>query len=86
MLHGGRFAGQRLQGIVLTLTIRHFQGRLDQGAQLLETDRLGQIIEGSRLERGHSVFGAAVGSNHRHRHLSIVFSDVADNVESVAIR
>ncbi len=56
-----------------------------QRAQLLEPDRLRDIVEGARLERGHRVLGAAVGGDHRHRDVGGLPGNVAHQVESFAV-
>jgi hypothetical protein len=59
-----------LQGLIAASPpIRQAQRRLDQGAQLLKANRLGQIIESPRLERCHRIFGTAEGGNDRNRGL-----------------
>ncbi len=37
--------------------------------------RLGQVVEGARLQRGHRILGAAVGGDHGHRRVGIVGGD-----------
>ena len=52
---------------------------------MFKTDRLGQIIEGAGLEGRHRILGAAESGDHRHRHLRMMFGDIADDIESVAV-
>ena len=56
-----------------------------QRAQLLQLDRLGEIVEGARLERLHRVLGRAIGGDHRHGRVAVVLGDVAQHLEAVAI-
>ena len=65
---------------------RQLQGRADQRAQRIQSDRLGEVIEGAGLERRHRVLGAAVGGDDRHRCVRAARGDQADQLESVAVR
>ncbi|MCY1227069.1 hypothetical protein D9M72_393280 [compost metagenome] len=78
LLHGGGMAGQQGGGAVGGLLCRGGFGigavallaaqRVQhQAAQLLQRDRLGDVVEGAGLERFHGVVGAAVGGDDRHR-------------------
>src|SRR5438132_1670069 len=66
--------------------VRKRERRAHQRAQLLEPDRLGDIVEGARLERRHGVLGAAVSGDYSHRHVGRVPGDVAHEVEALAVR
>jgi hypothetical protein len=59
--------------------------RFDERAQLLEAHRLRHVVERAGLERCDRVVGAAVGGDHRHRHLLGQGADVAYEVEAVAV-
>jgi hypothetical protein len=85
LLHARRFADQASSGSSLSWPPGQAQGRLDQGAQLLQADRLGQVVEGAGLQRGHGIAGAAEGGDHRHRRLRAVLGDVADDLQAFAI-
>src|SRR5205807_2326726 len=72
--------GRRLGGI------GQRQRRFHQGAQLLETDRLGNVVEGARLERGDRVLGAAMSGDHSHRQVGAEPGDMAHQLEPLAVR
>src|SRR6185295_3259385 len=65
--------------------LRNLERLLDQRAQLLECDRLRQIIEGTGLERGYGVLCATEGGDDRNRHVERLFGDVFDDSESLAV-
>jgi hypothetical protein len=59
--------------------------RFDQAAQLIQGDRLGQVVEGARLERGDGVLGTAEGRDHRYRRLTVTLANQAHDLQAVAI-
>ena len=87
LMHAGGVANQQLQRIFrVTPATRQAKCRLDQGAQLFQPDRLRQIIEGTRLQCGDSVFGTTEGGNHRHRRLTVVLTNITNNLQTLAVR
>ena len=82
-LHRRRMAEQHPVGGRACL--RQLQRGFHQGAQLIQRNRLGQIIEGARLEGGYGIFHVAVRGNHRHRHIQIVLHDVLHHLQAIAI-
>ena len=65
--------------------VRIAHRRTDQQPQLVEIDRLGQVIEGARLQRGHGVLGAAVGGDHGDRRAGRL-RDFAYQLKAGAVR
>ena len=65
---------------------RQHQGRTHERTQLVERNRLRQVIEGARLQRGNRIFGAAMRSDHGHRRARIVETDVLQQLQAVAVR
>ena len=63
----------------------HLERLLDQRPELLERDRLRQVIEGAGLQRGDRIFGAAISGDHRNRHIHGLLSDVFNDAQSFAI-
>ena len=57
----------------------------DQGPQPGRVRPAARVVEGPGLERRHRVFGAAEGGDYGHRRLAVVFGDVADGREAVAV-
>jgi hypothetical protein len=64
---------------------RHREHRLHQRPQLVDGDRLGEIVEGAGLEGRHRVVHAAEGGDHRHRQVAHVLGDVAHQLQAVAV-
>ncbi len=74
LLHGGGMAGQQRIGALgeigaagIGIALLATQCVEHQAAQLIERQRLGDIVERPRLERLHRVLGAAVGGDDGHR-------------------
>ena len=86
LFHCRRLTDQGVQRVIRGFAVRHAQRRLDQGAQLFEADRLGQIVEGAGLQRGNGIFGTAVGGDHRHRHVRMLLRYVTNDFEAIAVR
>ncbi|MNS70176.1 hypothetical protein D3C72_1035170 [compost metagenome] len=67
----GRFRGLGSLGAARAalggVTLLAAQRVQDQGAQLVERDRLGDVVERAGLERIDGIVGAAVGGDHGHR-------------------
>ena len=66
--------------------LRHFQRLLDECAQLLECDRLGQVVECAGLQRRDGVLGTAERGDHGYGHVERLLRDVLDDSQSLAIR
>ena len=84
LLHRGRFAEQ-LVAVAGLRFLGNLQRLLDQRAQLLEGDGLGQVVESAGLQRRHRVLGAAEGGDHRHRHVECLLRDVLDDAQAFAV-
>ena len=87
--HGPGIAEQ-LQGLAAGHPLgcgchRQIDGRLDQGTQLIQGHRLGQIVEGPGLEGRHRVLGAAKGGDHGHRRLAVLLADEAHQFQPFPI-
>ncbi len=59
---------------------------LDQFAQHLEFDRLGDEVESTELEGADGGVDAGKSSDYRHRQARVSLLDVFDQLEAVAIR
>src|SRR5439155_23942621 len=77
-LHRRRIAEQLIAGRRLDL-FGHLERLLDECAELLESDRLRQIIECARLESRYRVLRTAESRDDRDRHVERFLSDVFDN-------
>src|SRR5688500_14223359 len=64
---------------------RQRERRAHQRAQLLQPDRLGDIVEGAGLERRDGVLRAAVRGDHRHRQVDRQAGDMAHQVQAFAV-
>ena len=84
LLHRRRFAEQLVARRRLRL-LRHLERLLDQRAQLLERDRLGEVVERAGLERRHGVLRAAERGDHRDRHVEPLLVDVLDDAQAFAV-
>ncbi len=78
-LFGGG-AGRRALAVV------EFQRVLDQATQYRDVHRLADEVEGTGLQRFHSQVHAAERGDHRHRRARVVLGDLADQLDTVAIR
>ena len=63
----------------------HLQRLLDQRAQLLERDRLGEVVESAGLQRRDGVLGAAERGDHGDRHVERASGDVLDDAQALAV-
>ena len=79
-----RFAEQPVGTRRLRL-LGHLQRLLDQRAQLLQRDGLGQVVERAGLQRSHGVFGAAECGDHRDRNVEALLRDVLDDAQALAV-
>ncbi|MNY01923.1 hypothetical protein D3C86_1344720 [compost metagenome] len=61
------------------------QGGGHQLTQAAEVDRLGQEVEGAGFQRIDRGVQAAVGGDHRHRHLGMALQDVLHQVQAGAV-
>ena len=66
--------------------LRQLECCFDQCAQLLQRDRLGQIIESAGLEYGNRIFHVAVRGDHRDRHIRMMRGDMPHHLQPVAVR
>ena len=82
-------AGHRCGGRGGTLAtgrcIEGFEGRAHQRAQRIQSHRFVQIIEGTGLQGGHRIFGAGIGSDHRHRCVAPLGIDQPHQIQSIAV-
>ena len=56
-----------------------------QSAQLVQRNRLAQIIKGARFERGHGIFHIAVRGDHCHRHIQIMLRNMPHHLQTIAV-
>ena len=82
--HRGGFAQQLVARRGLRL-FRHLERLLDERAQLLQRDRLREVVERAGLERGDRVLGAAVGGDHGDRDVEPLLVDVLDDAQALAV-
>ena len=61
------------------------QRLLDDHRELVEIDRLGQVVEGPELHRLHGALDRAVGGHHHHRDLRLLLPDPFENLYSGGI-
>jgi CheY-like chemotaxis protein len=66
--------------------VRKRQRGLHERAQLLEADRLRDVVERAGLERGDGIVGAAEGGDHGHRQVAAHRSDVAHQLQPLPVR
>ena len=64
---------------------RQIQRRLDQCAQLIQRNRLGEVIKRARLQRRNSIVGTAKRRNHGDGRRTIIRSDQAHDFQAIAI-
>jgi len=89
--HGRRLAAQPVDAARPLLLRRRAGGRRagqrrpDQQPELIQIDRLGQVIEGAGLQGGHRVLGAAVGGDHRDRRVA-AGADLPHQFDAGAVR
>jgi hypothetical protein len=65
--------------------VRHLERLLDQRAQLLERDRLREVVERPGLERGDRVLRAAERRDHGDGHVEALLVDVLDDAQALAV-
>ena len=65
--------------------IRQFERRLDQRPQLIECDRLRQIVEGTCLQGCHSVFSTTESGNDGHGRLGAQFANGPHDVQPLSV-
>jgi len=84
--HRRRIADQfRTAGALDFLADRQVDRRLDQRPQLVERDRLRQVIEGPRLEGLYRILHAAVRGDDGNRQLGIALGDQTDQRQAIAV-
>ena len=82
--HRRRFAEQLVARHRLRL-LRHLERLLDERAQLLERDRLREVVERAGLERRDRVLGAAVRGDHGDGNVEPFLVDVLDDAQALAV-
>jgi hypothetical protein len=64
---------------------RELQRRLHHDPQLVQRDRLGQVVEGARLQRRNRIVGAAERGNDRDGRVAVSRSDFAHEFDAQAV-
>ena len=88
LLHRRAFTEQPVRTTGLGLgrrLLRQVERRLDERTQLFERQGLRHVVERARLQGRHRVLGAAVRRDHRDREVGTVRTDVAHQLQAVAV-
>jgi hypothetical protein len=65
--------------------LARLHGGRDHRAELLQVDRLGEVVEGAGLQRLDRVLGRAVGRHHHAALAALVFLDAVDDLHALAV-
>jgi hypothetical protein len=85
VLHDRRAADEPLVGRHLRLGRWQRERRLHERTQLLQRNRLGEIVEGAGLQRRDRILGVPVRGDDGHRQIAHVLRDELDELQPLAI-
>ena len=74
---------RRLPARLGRLVLRLAQPQPDPGQQLGEPERLGHVVVGAALERGHGVRDRVARGQHDHRHPGALGAELVEHLEAV---